>query len=487
MVMGLSRKKLLLIGAVLVVGALMFGVIPLSLLEISVNTNGTAYRYYAVEGNSNANGGGDILLSGESLVTSWTGGGASEPMLIQGQLRRHIEWDVPLGVGVSAYWYIVSVSGDNQDIKINGGAGTDWTSTKYGSVPFSSTDENWVPLKAVTVTITNPVSGSVTVQLWAHHTWLGGIGGLQPQSRDDLFAEDFAYLRSGVGSVKVQNDVVEENTNAAFFVETGYAHSTRADVPTNDQGWILNVYNPTGTSVFQKNIDDNFAGTITWLVPSGSYSSTSSNIFKVVLRNELINQDDTWMFAIGAGMMKDIPKLPSFTITSGDPPYHPGDQITVRISSDKGTNPIAGFWVWVSYETSAGTTTQYIYEKKWYPATVTATGGTATVTFTFPDTGYARLEASCADTLNLNSGMSSMKWTINGSEGGASYPFDWTQLVYVIVALIGAVVVWFKVPLPKMFKIIVVLVLIAVAFYFAWPLVTTDYSVGATWIPGGLR
>jgi hypothetical protein len=82
--------------------------------------------------------------------------------------------------------------------------------------------------------------------------------------------------------------------------------------------------------------------------------------------------------------------------------------------------------------------------------------------------------------MNLNSGISELKFTVYGAEGRTQIPFDWWQLAYVIVILIAAIIVYYKAPIPQPFKIIVLLGLIALAFYFAWPLLTTDYSHHAT-------
>lgn len=473
----LSRKKWIMIGVVVVVGALVAGIIPLSLLQLTVNTNGVGYYARGVRGGSNDNGGGD-LLDTTSYVTSWTGGGSSEKIVIQG----HYYGSGGLSPEMPREWYKVTLTVDNPAVQINGVTATTWTKTYENSGSGAIETGKWIPMEAVVLTLTNPCSGSVHVELWGHIHYYNPL----PNGANFLLAEDYGYLRSGVGSVKVQNDVVEEGKNVNMFVETAYAHSDKSSVSPSDEGWFLNVYNPSGASVFSKTIGDNFAGTVSWLVPSGSYSASSTNIFKVILRNELIDQDDDWFFTVGPGMSTQVPGLPTFKVTSGDPPYHPGDQITVQISATKRLNPIAGFWVWVSYETSAGTTTNYIYEKKWYPATPTATGATASVTFTFPDAGNVRMEASSADTVNLNSGMAEMEWTVYGPSGtgSASVPFDWTQLAYVVVILIAALLVWWRAPIPTQFKMILMLILIAVAFYFAWPLMTTDYSTHTTWIPG---
>ena len=95
-------------------------------------------------------------------------------------------------------------------------------------------------------------------------------------------------------------------------------------------------------------------------------------------------------------------------------------------------------------------------------------------------TGYARLEASAADSMNLNSGISELKFTVYGADGRTQIPFDWVQLVIVIAILIFAVILYYKVPIGQPYNLIMLLVLIAVAFYFAWPLMTTDYSSHAT-------
>ena len=474
--MTVRRTNKLLVGAFVIVGILvMSGAIPL--LEITATTNGVAYYHKGIEGNSNANGGGD-LLDAESYVTSWTGGGASEKIVITGAVRFPDKgfWGSPLYTSFVKCWYVVKIDGNNPDVQINGVTGTTWTSDRIDPGSAEVTGSSWFAMKAATITLTNPCSGKISVEFWGYHRWLDII---IPKSGDDIFAKDEAYLRPGVGSVKVQNDIVEEGKNANFLVETGYSHTSKSTI-TGGQGWILNVYNPSGLSVFEKSVSDNFRGTISWLVPAGSYKSSWDNVYTVTLRNELLNQDDDWFFTVGPGMSTQVPGLPSFQVIRGAPPYHPGDQITVRMTSTRVANPIAGFWVWVSYETSVGTTTQYIYEKSWYPATQSGNASYADVTFTFPDTGYARLEASAADSMNLNSGISELKFTVYGAEGRTQIPFDWWQLAYVIVILIAAIIVYYKAPIPQPFKLIVLLGLIALAFYFAWPLMTTDYSHHAT-------
>ncbi len=409
---------------------------------VYADTNGVGYTYRGIRGGSNANGGGD-LLDTTAYVTSWTGGGSSEKIVVQGHARAVKAAFTP---DFARYWYKVTLSSNNPDVKINGIAGLEWTSPVYNvpSIPSPTpwSDGDWFPLEAVTLIITNPCSGKVHVDLWGH------VHDLDPWSKDDgLLAVDEGYLRSGVGSVKVQNDIVEEGTTARFFVETGYAHTAKTTIPEIEQGWILNVYNPSGGSVFSKTIGDNFAGTIEWSVPLGSYSPSSTNIYKVVLRNELIDQDDDWFFTIGAGMITQIPNKPSFSIVDPKDNYYTGDLITVQLTATKNPkgNDISGFWVWVSYETSAGTTTNYLIEKGWYPATKIGDGTTSTaqVTFTFPDAGNVRFEASTADSQNLNSGIAELSWKIY-APGGEDQPpseIDWLIVIISVLVIAGAIII----------------------------------------------
>ena len=76
----MRKQTGLILLAVVVVGALVAsGALPL--LQVSVSTDGVGYYHKGIEGNSNKNGGGDLLDS-TAYVTSWTGGGNSEKIVI---------------------------------------------------------------------------------------------------------------------------------------------------------------------------------------------------------------------------------------------------------------------------------------------------------------------------------------------------------------------------------------------------------------------
>ncbi len=454
-------KKSMIVLAVIVVGVLVAtGAVPLLSLMNEVSTNGVGYYERGIRGGSNANGGGD-LLDTTAYVTSWSGGGNSEKIVIQG----HFYASGAFTPTMPRYWYTVSLSVDSSDVKINGVTGTFWKSTEYNTADFET--GTWYPMQSVTLTLTNPASGFVYVCLYGHVEYFDPL----PKSTNALLAEDWGNLRSGIGSVKVQNDVVEEGTNADFYVETAFSHSQLPGANPSDAGWFLQVFNPTGTKVWEKNVADEFSGTISWPVPAGSYSASSSNIYKIVLRNELINQDDDWLFTVGPGMLAQIPNKPSFKLIAGEEPFSKGDSLTVRISADKTYNPIMGFWVWVSYETSVGTTTEYLYEKSWFPATQQSGGAYADVTFAWPDSGNARLEASTADNLNLNSGMTEMKFTIYGGEDTNVKPpvTDYSMLILGAFLLLAALILYWKAPIPKPYNLIVALAAGAAAVYLIYP------------------
>ena len=458
------KKSMIVLAVIVGVVLVASGAIPLLSLTGEISTNGVGHYERGIRGGSNANGGGD-LLDTTAYVTSWTGGGNSEKIVIQGHFYASGAFDPEM----PRYWYKVTLNIDNSDVKINGVTGTTWTSEQRYVNPSSNAIPTgyWIPLVSEVLTLTNPASGSVHVELWGHVHYYNPL----PQGHDYLLAEDWGNLRSGIGSVKVQNDVVEEGTNADFYVETAFSHSQLPGANPNDAGWFLQVFNPTGTKVFEKIVADEFSGTISWPVPTGSYSQSSTNIFKVVLRNELINQDDDWLFTVGPGMLKQIPAKPTFKIIGGEEPFQKGESITVRISASKTTNPIMGFWVWVSYETSAGTTTDYLYEKSWFPATQMSGGAFADVTFAWPDAGNARLEASTADSLNLNSGMSEMKFTIYGGEDTNVEPpvTDYSMLILGAFLLLVGFILYWKAPIPKPYNLIAALAAGAVAIYLMYP------------------
>lgn len=460
----IPRKNLIILGVILIAVFMFSG--GLGILSIApIATDGVGYYDRGVRGGSNANGGGD-LLDTTAYVTSWTGGGNSEKLVIQG----HYYGSGGLSPEMPREWYKVTLTVDNPNVQINGVTGTTWTKSYENSGSGAVDTGHWIAMEAVVLTLTNPCSGSVHVELWGHIHYYNPF----PNGHDVKLAEDWGNLRSGVGSVRVQNDDVEEGTNANFYVETAFSHSVLPGANPSDAGWILSIFNPNGALVWTKSIQDEFSGTVSWPVPSGAYSPTSSNIYKVVLRNELVNQDDDWLFTVGQGMLSQIPNKPTFKLIVGKEPFQKGDEITVRISATTSTYTITGFWVWVSYETSAGTTTDYLYEKSWFPAIPTTGGAYADVEFSWPDTGYARMEASTADVKALNSGMTEMKFTVYGTKGDEPAPsFDWTSIIIGLFIIIAAIILYRAGTIPKPYSLLIALGMVAFAIWWMYPAVQT--------------
>jgi hypothetical protein len=474
--MKLNRKTLAIIGGLIVLVLLLSGSLPglLSFDWEQIDTDGESFYVKGIVGNSEAICEYGDLLDAPGYVTSWTGG-LSEKIFITGWVMFYA--DGPIGCSVERIWYVVKLSGTGAGVMINEVLGTTYTSAKYEPEGVVS-DETWIPMQSILVQLRNPFEGTVTVELWADHSWDMGLS-----HGTDMIAKDTGVLLSGLGSVDLTEDVVEEGTNANLVVKTGYSHSFDPSY-TGDEGYTLKIFQmDTGASVFSKLIADDFYGTIVWLVPDGLYSSTSPshNTFKAVLRNELMDIYDDSLFIVGAGMIDDIPSKPTFTITDGDAPYTPGESITVKVSAIKGAFEIAGFSVWVSYETVGGQLINYVMENKWYKATQTTTGGYCYVTFTFPSTGIVRFEASAVDTMNLNSGISELTWTVYASEDdppATSGDWDVTGLLIAVGLIVLALVIFAKAPLPEYIKWVVVLALLAVAGYFAFGVIESLNTEG---------
>lgn len=407
--------------------------------EITANTDGVGYYARGVRGGSNANGGGD-LLDASVYVTSWAGGGQSEKIIIAG----HYYGSGVFSPAMPRYWYKVTLTVTNPaGILINGLPGTEYTSQNY-NLPDGGIDTgHWIPAQYIELKITNPCSGKIHAELWGHIHYFTPL----PKEADFLLAEDEGYLKSGIGSISVPTDVIEEGKQVAIRVTTGYSHTDAVSIPATDQGWYLSIYDPGGNSVYQTTIGDNKDGyMVSWTVPTNSYSPTGTNTFKVVLRNELINQDQAVFFVIGPGMSKMIPNKPEFKLISGTEPFIKGAAVTIQLSVAKnplGTDP-QGFRVWVAYQTTAGSTTYYItgWENKFVAASGTGTVWTGEVSFTIPEAGSAMVSASTVDATNLNSGIATYHLEIQTQPPGTDEPTgDWTGLILGIVVIILSIVV----------------------------------------------
>jgi len=515
------RKGTIIVAVVIIVALVLVGFAQLLTL-VPIDTKGVANKVDGIEGNCNDNGGGDLLWQ-SSYVTSWNGG-SSETIGFQGQVRFYsfgpTYGGIKFGSNLASYYYTVIVQADpaTNDYTINGMRGNSWTSQVYTSNghagnyvpwPLSSNDyKSWWPMAAQTAVISGgPVTGGVIVQFFGTVNWFSSGGFLMPPKGHQelvLLAEDMAFLKSGIGSVKMQNNVIQEGTNANFLVETGVSHSSAGSstqnpfmptVPPTGGGWDLKVtQSDTAATMFEKTVADNFGpATISWMVPNGTYKVGQSNAFVVTLRNELVDQDTTWGFVVGPGMLKLIPNLPKLTVTNSKDTWYAGDQVKVAISDTQNslsTYNITGYWVWVAYKTSAGTVTNYVLEKAWYPCSSRGDGYKATVTFTYPQAGNVEFQADAMDDHSLNSGMSTLDWVVykqqSASPPGPNNNGQWDYaalaigIAAILIGLLVGIICLMYMPQPygMVLGVIIIIAGLAVGAYEIYHFITEAQNAG---------
>ena len=459
------KRKNIGIVVLIAVGFVIAGGVPglLSFFEAE-DVEGVTYYSHGIAGNSVEGGAPNDLLDAESYVTSWAGG-LSEKIVIRPYWIAYEGG--PVLVEILETWVIVKLEGAGDGVLINGVATTTWTSARYGVGGGIVPKDQWQPLPSIIVELRNPYVGGIIVELWCYHKW-----DVLLNSGDDKIAEDKANLLPGVGSITAQDDIVEEGENAYFTYRTGYSASTKEVDPTPSDGWTFSIYSlRTGAKVFTTALPDDSYGTATWRVPDGTFVTEGDNTHRAVLTNTLFDIDFDDTFVIGAGMREQIPELPTFEIIEGDAPYSPGESITVQIWADSNEitdSPIDGFWVNVFYETEGGGTTSFIINHRWYDATETTTGGTATVKFTFPEAGGVRMTASAQDDYNLNSGNSELAWDVyaNGDGDDEEQVIDWAYMAIGIILIIGAILIYARKLLPMPYNLVIMIALLALAAYF---------------------
>ena len=460
------KRKNIVIVALIAVGFVIAGGVPglLSLFEPE-DVEGVTFYSKGVAGGSVAGGAPNDLLDAESYVTSWADG-LSEKIVIRPYWVFYEGG--PVLVEILETWVIVKLEGSGSGVLINGVATTTWTSDRYGIGGGTIPKDQWMSVPAIIIELRNPFVGGIIVEFWCYHKWDAGLS-----SGDDKIAEDKANLLPGVGSITAKDDLVEEGETAEFNVVTGFSESTKAVNPTPSDGWTMSVYSlRTGANVFSTTVKDDFVGTVSWPVPDGTFVTVGDNRHRAVLRNTLF--DISWYdtFVIGAGMRDQVPELPTFEIIEGDAPYSPGESITVQIwadSNDITNSQIDGFWVNVFYELEGGAKSTFIIDGRYYPATATATGGTATVSFTFPEAGSVVFEASAQDDYNLNSGWSRLNWDVyaDGDNGDdEEQVIDWAYMAIGIILIIGAILIYARKLLPMPYNLVIMIALLALAAYF---------------------
>jgi hypothetical protein len=437
---------------------------------VYANTTGVSYATHGIRGNSAATKCplGD-LLNTDTYVTGWTGTADSE--LIVAQAGFQLYADVPRSVEVKRMWYVVTLEGNGDGVKINGVAGKTFTTDKITAPAQDVMPDRWYFMPAFTFKLTNPFVGKVHVDAWADRQWNFGLSGGAA-----ILASDEAYLKSGVGRIHLTTDVFEEGTEAAFNVETGYSHSTNDAVSASDEGWYLNIYDPSGNMVWQKTLNDNFNGEVKWPIPLGTYKAEWNNRFAVVLRNELIDQDQRVVYTVGPGMLIKKPNKPECSLIIGEEPFTKGESITVRVSATQNPlgYPIAGFTISIVSTSSAGAVTDYIIKDAFYPSQKgEGTSYFADVTFAFPEAGYAELWGNTVDTKNLNSGNTMLKFSVAGmgppSDDDKKTGIDVmvvVAVVLIILAVLGSMLMLIFRPIP--FAIVVGIGMLVAAVVGIW-------------------
>jgi hypothetical protein len=173
-----------------------------------------------------------------------------------------------------------------------------------------------------------------------------------------LLQEDKIYLASGSGSFKIQNlagspqTTFEEGDTAVFNCNVAYSG---AALGHPEDGWSLRLFNLNTNQEwtqngFPKTIPDNSpAYKVNFVIPTGVFDPTKDNQWRVVLCNNLFDQEISYMFSIDK--YDYAPGIPE--VTFDKTAYEQGDTIycTVRaLANTLGSGSIAKFWVEAFYQ-----------------------------------------------------------------------------------------------------------------------------------------
>lgn len=465
------KSKLII--AALIVGILLFAGAS-QLLDIygTVDVVGHSYKNKGIWGGSIEAGAPHDIFDSTRYVSSWDDGDFSEKIVLWPEAGVYSGG--PYGVVLGGNWIVLTFS-HTVTISVNGYTFkgiTSWKSPIDGNntwiQPWGSS--GWADLRGYIVYIVGPWVGNMRAELWAYHGWIDwGIF----RSDYNMIASDEAKVVSGVGSVTAPVSPTEELQTAHFKVTTGYSHTVND--PTKG-GWVFEIHYPSDrggglVSGTQVTVPDNVVSKdIAWTVPRGMYSSTQSNSFSAVLRNELFEQSRAYAFVIDIGGTVKIPNSPVITSLSGNPPYLAGQVISFIIGATQ--NPLGdtviGFEVWVSYSGNApGQTGPYVIEDQFYPATLVGDNYTATVQFTVQQGGYYLIQASTVDSAHRNSPMTALNVaTTTPGGGGGNNEGEWNYgllaigIAAIIIGLLVGLILIMYVP-PPIGLIIGLLVIIA--------------------------
>lgn len=411
-------KKLIMGIAVvaLLIGAVFFvTVTPLSMYGtgLVLNTDTQNFgRFRGVTGITTSE-----FVDEDLYVTSWQPDGRSIKVVCSGSATYEKGY---AGSGwIGKYWYVVEMKDQNQDwteIIWKGNYNRDVVhftqgdclEKKFPGIQYGNPTDDWAcPSSDTTLTgesiafyVKGIHVGGIRVKLMMKFRYWEGWSNVV-KTKEIL--HDEAYLISGAGDLAIvgEQTVYEEGDTITFEVDTGYSGTTQG---TSGEGWELRVYNSDGNEVKTWNIaDDKRNLRKSYTIPDDAYKLHGSNIWKVELWNVLFNQKETEFYTIGLGMMEQIPGIP--VISFDKTVYEQGDTCTVAMISEPnplGRDAIYEFYVKAYWQGHIGST--YVYG----PAFVSASGNSATVSFTLADGDkYLIVEASAWDAPSGQGGLMS--------------------------------------------------------------------------------
>jgi hypothetical protein len=353
MVHGLLKNRLVLILATagLLVIFLMSG--ATHALSVTANTVDQHETQGAWEG--------WVHLDGESYVTAGDPGHLSQKITAQGNLKK-----VGLFASVDAYVYKVFVNGIEQP---------QYESSQYAAGNLVIFGSDPVPLTSKTFQLptgsAGTLVGAVRVELWA------SIGrAIGPNSWVRL-GSDEASLVNGAGSVHLsggQSDAFQEGETIKFDLRTGAGH------------WTLTMFDGTGNPICglrgggflplnlgdhsrdasdrvspndpapapcanEVSFDGEKSTTAKFVVPAGAFRTDGRNLWRVVLKNTLIDQSADQVVVIDK---KDFqPEPPVVVPSAAVPEVGTTETLTLKARANPASNaPITNFIVSIWYGTN---------------------------------------------------------------------------------------------------------------------------------------
>lgn len=293
----------------------------------------------------------DELLDQSKYVTAWKEGRVSEKIVVAGRtFGRFIPTSVQLCM-VDKYWI---------DVYLDDSA--DWSNPDYVSTPDNPYSDKitWntpdganpgevkvgseIPMSWANIKlgpqifhINGPYVGYLKVIIHVRYSIRNILG--WELAYFVWNTTDHAYLLSGAGNVVVKYpngyDEVQEGETVEFHVDTGFSGPAVAE---RDKGWLLTLYYPYdypdkgGKPFMNWTIPDNrHPYVVKWTVPQGIWKPHVSNAFRLILCNQLINQNESYVLIID--FREKMPPAPRIEVENNW--MYPNERMNVTIYADK--------------------------------------------------------------------------------------------------------------------------------------------------------